>query len=91
MKHLDEHSKGSPGPQIIEVQTICSNSGSRKRRMDWESLDIGQSGNTISAQNGEVANKIPHLRGNLSDGQNSSQQQEKEKQKKEKLSGKLVS
>lgn len=69
----DEHSKESPGPQIIDVQTIYSNSGSRKRRMDWDSLDIGQSGTPTTVQSGELANKIPH--------------HEKEKQKKEKTAG----
>ncbi|XP_049308822.1 putative uncharacterized protein DDB_G0282133 isoform X1 [Bactrocera dorsalis] len=56
----DENTKESPGPQIIDVQTIYSNSGSRKRRMDWDSLDIGQSGNTTTTQSGELASKIPH-------------------------------
>ncbi|XP_036330282.1 uncharacterized protein DDB_G0283357 isoform X2 [Rhagoletis pomonella] len=69
----DEQSKETPGPQIIDVQTIYSNSGSRKRRMDWDPLDIGQSGTTTAAQSGELANKIPL--------------QEKEKQKKEKTAG----
>ncbi|XP_069964719.1 protein grainyhead isoform X2 [Bactrocera oleae] len=56
----DENTKESPGPQIIDVQTIYSNSGSRKRRMDWDSLDIGQSGNTATTQSGGLASKIPH-------------------------------
>ncbi|XP_037942084.1 nuclear transcription factor Y subunit gamma-like [Teleopsis dalmanni] len=55
----DDRSKGSPGPQIIDVQTIYSNNGSRKRRMDWDSLDIDQSGNTATtAQTDEIPNKI---------------------------------
>lgn len=41
--------------------------------MDWDSLDIGQSGSSTAAQSGELANKIPH--------------HEKEKQKKEKTAG----
>ncbi|XP_030388317.1 upstream-binding protein 1 [Scaptodrosophila lebanonensis] len=71
----DVQSKESPGPQIIDVQTIYSNSGSRKRRMDWDSLDIGQSENSPTSQNDEIPlpNKVAH--------------QEKDKHKREKHSG----
>lgn len=43
------------------MQTIYSNSGSRKRRMDWDPLDLGQSeSNIATAQtNSDLpANKI---------------------------------
>ncbi|XP_062141828.1 uncharacterized transmembrane protein DDB_G0285607-like [Drosophila sulfurigaster albostrigata] len=50
----DAQSKESPGPQIIDVRTIYSNSGSRKRRMDWDSLDIGQSENSPTTQSGDL-------------------------------------
>lgn len=72
---VDGQSKDSPGPQIIDVQTIYLNSGSRKRRMDWDSLDIGQSENSPTAsQSGDLPSKVAH--------------QEKEKHKREKHSGK---
>ncbi|XP_017037156.1 uncharacterized protein gem isoform X1 [Drosophila kikkawai] len=71
---VDAQSKDSPGPQIIDVQTIYLNSGSRKRRMDWDSLDIGQSENSPTAsQSGELPTKVAH--------------QEKDKHKREKNSG----
>ncbi|KMY92696.1 upstream-binding protein 1 isoform X3 [Drosophila simulans] len=71
---VDGQSKDSPGPQIIDVQTIYLNSGSRKRRMDWDSLDIGQSENSPTAsQSGDLPSKVAH--------------QEKEKHKREKHSG----
>ncbi|EDV58148.1 upstream-binding protein 1 isoform X1 [Drosophila erecta] len=71
---VDGQSKESPGPQIIDVQTIYLNSGSRKRRMDWDSLDIGQSENSPTAsQSGELPTKVAH--------------QEKDKHKREKHSG----
>ncbi|XP_068147743.1 putative uncharacterized protein DDB_G0282129 isoform X1 [Drosophila tropicalis] len=69
----------SPGPQIIDVQTIYSHSqqhhsGSRKRRMDWDSLDIGQSENSPTATpNAHKAQQQQH--------------QEKDKHKREKHSG----
>ncbi|KAH8299788.1 hypothetical protein KR044_005947 [Drosophila immigrans] len=66
-------SKESPGPQIIDVRTIYSNSGSRKRRMDWDSLDIGQSENSPTTQTGDLPNKVSH--------------HEKDKHKREKHSG----
>nr|XP_016928985.1 upstream-binding protein 1 isoform X3 [Drosophila suzukii] len=70
----DAQSKDSPGPQIIDVQTIYLNSGSRKRRMDWDSLDIVQSENSPTAsQSGELPTKVAH--------------QEKDKHKREKHSG----
>ncbi|XP_060660619.1 putative uncharacterized protein DDB_G0277255 [Drosophila nasuta] len=69
----DAQSKESPGPQIIDVRTIYSNSGSRKRRMDWDSLDIGQSENSPTTQSGDLPNKV--------------QQHEKDKHKREKHSG----
>jgi len=72
---VDAQSKDSPGPQIIDVQTIYLNSGSRKRRMDWDSLDIVQSENSPTAsQSGELPTKVAH--------------QEKDKHKREKHSGK---
>ncbi|XP_017128821.1 upstream-binding protein 1 isoform X1 [Drosophila elegans] len=71
---VDAQSKDSPGPQIIDVQTIYLNSGSRKRRMDWDSLDIGQSENSPTAsQSGELPSKVAN--------------QEKDKHKREKHSG----
>ncbi|KAH8272898.1 hypothetical protein KR018_008412 [Drosophila ironensis] len=71
---LDAQSKDSPGPQIIDVQTIYLNGGSRKRRMDWDSLDIGQSENSPTAsQSGELPTKVAH--------------QDREKHKREKHSG----
>ncbi|KAM7344722.1 transcription factor CP2 like gemini [Cochliomyia hominivorax] len=70
----DDQSKGSPGPQIIDVQTIYSNSGSRKRRMDWDPLEIGQSESPASAQTGELSAKI-----------SAQQLLDKEKYKKERL------
>ncbi|KAH8400763.1 hypothetical protein KR009_000775 [Drosophila setifemur] len=71
---VDAQSKESPGPQIIDVQTIYLNSGSRKRRMDWDSLDIGPSENSPTAsQSGELPTKVAH--------------QEKDKHKREKHSG----
>ncbi|XP_017000222.2 upstream-binding protein 1 isoform X1 [Drosophila takahashii] len=71
---VDAQSKDSPGPQIIDVQTIYLNSGSRKRRMDWDSLDIVQSENSPTAsQSGELPTKVAH--------------QEKDKHKREKHSG----
>lgn len=70
----DAQSKDSPGPQIIDVRTIYSNSGSRKRRMDWDSLDIGQSENSPTTQTGDLPNKVTH-------------HQEKDKHKREKHSG----
>ncbi|KRF80151.1 probable basic-leucine zipper transcription factor F isoform X2 [Drosophila virilis] len=69
----DAQSKDSPGPQIIDVRTIYSDSGSRKRRMDWYSLDIGQSENSPTTQSGDIPNKVAH--------------QEKDKHKREKHSG----
>ncbi|XP_016971479.1 upstream-binding protein 1 isoform X3 [Drosophila rhopaloa] len=70
----DAQSKDSPGPQIIDVQTIYLNSGSRKRRMDWDSLDIVQSENSPTAsQSGELPTKVAN--------------QEKDKHKREKHSG----
>ncbi|XP_037942298.1 upstream-binding protein 1-like isoform X2 [Teleopsis dalmanni] len=70
----EESWTGSPGPQIIDVQTIYSNNGSRKRRMDWDSLDIDQSGNTATtAQTDEIPNKITS--------------HDKERHKREKLGG----
>lgn len=73
----DAQSKDSPGPQIIDVRTIYSNnnSGSRKRRMDWDSLDIGQSENSPTTQTGDIPNKVAH------------HHQEKDKHKREKHSG----
>ncbi|XP_016971478.1 upstream-binding protein 1 isoform X2 [Drosophila rhopaloa] len=71
---VDAQSKDSPGPQIIDVQTIYLNSGSRKRRMDWDSLDIVQSENSPTAsQSGELPTKVAN--------------QEKDKHKREKHSG----
>ncbi|KAL7737667.1 hypothetical protein ACLKA6_006071 [Drosophila palustris] len=73
----DAQSKESPGPQIIDVRTIYSNSnsnsGSRKRRMDWDSLDIGQSENSPTNQTGDLPHKATH--------------HEKDKHKREKHSG----
>ncbi|EDW02030.1 GH21767 [Drosophila grimshawi] len=69
----DAQSKDSPGPHIIDVRTIYSESGSRKRRMDWDSLDIGQSENSPTTQSGDIPNKVAHL--------------EKDKHKREKHSG----
>lgn len=78
---IDDHSKGSPGPQIIDVQTIYSNSGSRKRRMDWDPLEIAQSESPASAQTGEIPAKIA----------NQQQLLDKDKYKKERLNtGKLI-
>lgn len=74
----DAQSKDSPGPQIIDVRTIYSNSGSRKRRMDWDSLDIGQSENSPTTQTGDLPNKVAH-------------HQEKDKHKREKHSGEIKS
>ncbi|XP_061396582.1 uncharacterized protein LOC133332216, partial [Musca vetustissima] len=54
----DDQSKGSPGPQIIDVQTIYSQSGSRKRRMDWDPLDLGQSESNASPPTVEIPNKL---------------------------------
>ncbi|XP_034122289.1 hybrid signal transduction histidine kinase A isoform X5 [Drosophila guanche] len=71
---VDGQSKDSPGPQIIDVQTIYLNSGTRKRRMDWDSLDIGQTENSPTAsQSGELPTKVAP--------------QEKDKHKREKHSG----
>ncbi|XP_017054167.1 upstream-binding protein 1 isoform X1 [Drosophila ficusphila] len=71
---VDGQSKDSPGPQIIDVQTIYLNGGSRKRRMDWDSLDIGQSENSpTGSQSGDLPTKVAH--------------QEKDKHKREKHSG----
>lgn len=79
---IDDHSKGSPGPQIIDVQTIYSNSGSRKRRMDWDPLEIAQSESPASAQTGEIPAKIANQQQQLLD---------KDKYKKERLNtGKLI-
>ncbi|XP_013113639.2 uncharacterized protein LOC106091612 isoform X1 [Stomoxys calcitrans] len=54
----EDQSKGSPGPQIIDVQTIYSNGGARKRRMDWDPLDLGQSESNASPPNGELPAKL---------------------------------
>ncbi|XP_017087287.2 upstream-binding protein 1 isoform X1 [Drosophila bipectinata] len=71
---VDAQSKDSPGPQIIDVQTIYLNSGSRKRRMDWDSLDIGQSESSpTGSQSGDLPTKVVH--------------QERDKHKREKHSG----
>ncbi|XP_017066532.2 homeobox protein 5 isoform X1 [Drosophila eugracilis] len=71
---VDAQSKDSPGPQIIDVQTIYLNGGSRKRRMDWDSLDIVQSENSpTGSQSSELPTKVAH--------------QEKDKHKREKPSG----
>ncbi|CAD7077968.1 unnamed protein product [Hermetia illucens] len=45
------------GPVIIDVQTVYSLNSNRKRRMDWESLDINQGVDTLSQTN----TKIPNL------------------------------
>ncbi|KPU75956.1 uncharacterized protein Dana_GF12780, isoform B [Drosophila ananassae] len=71
---VDAQSKESPGPQIIDVQTIYLNSGSRKRRMDWDSLDIGQSESSpTGSQSGDLPTKVVH--------------HERDKHKREKHSG----
>lgn len=44
--------------------------------MDWDSLDIGQSGNTTTTQSGGLASKIPH--------------HDKDKVKKDKTTGMLI-
>ncbi|XP_075168076.1 transcription factor CP2 like gemini isoform X2 [Haematobia irritans] len=64
----DDQSKGSPGPQIIDVQTIYSNGGTRKRRMDWDPLDLGQSESNASPPTGELPAKLsPHQLADLKD------------------------
>uniref|UniRef100_A0A1A9ZB30 Uncharacterized protein n=1 Tax=Glossina pallidipes TaxID=7398 RepID=A0A1A9ZB30_GLOPL len=92
----DDQSKGSPGPQIINVQTIYTNSSSsRKRRMDWDSLDIGSNHgeNSINQHhNDELMNKLTQHQHHHHHTQHQQQQQqqqqhntEKEKYKREKL------
>lgn len=82
----DDQSKGSPGPQIINIQTIYTNSNSRKRRMDWDSLDIGSNHgeNSINQHhNDELINKLTQHQHPQHQHQHNT---EKDKYKREKLS-----
>ncbi|KAL5288698.1 gem family protein [Megaselia abdita] len=73
----EEQNSGSP--RIIDVQTIYSNSGNRKRRMDWDPLDISHGANNNSNNNPRANNnssppKIPNITANSNTSSQNTQQ-----------------